>query len=192
MKTHHFDVVVVGAGAAGCAAAGRLVERGARVCLVEAGPDYGPRTSGRWPPDLLDPHRAPDTHDWGYAEVSLARVIGGCSAHNYCAALWGAPDDYDGWAKAGNRGWAYEQLRPLMAQVEKAASVHPYNVEELASMGPRSDAAAVVNAVGQVRGSGNLFVADASIIPVIPQAPTNLTSMLIGLKVAESVANPNS
>lgn len=178
MKTHHFDVVVVGAGAAGCAAAGRLVEGGAHVCLVEAGPDYGPRTSGRWPPDLLDPHRAPDTHDWGYAEVSLARVVGGCSAHNYCAALWGAPDDYDGWAKAGNRGWAYEQLRPLMAHVEKAASVHPYRVEELASWHRAFAAAAgrqpdtsvnVKNGVrwntafaflDPVRGRGNLEIRD--------------------------------
>jgi choline dehydrogenase-like flavoprotein len=54
-------------------------------------------------------------------------------------------------------------------------------------MGPSSDPAAVVDAEGRVRGLGNLFVADASIMPVIPRANTNLTCMLIGLKVADVV-----
>ena len=50
-----FDVVVAGVGTAGCVLASRLSEDDARsVCLVEAGPDYGPYDAGRWPADLLD------------------------------------------------------------------------------------------------------------------------------------------
>lgn len=47
-------------------------------------------------------------------------------------------------------------------------------------MGPRADAGAVVDADGRVRGVDNVFVADASTMPVIPRANTNMTCMLIG------------
>lgn len=40
-----FEYIVVGAGAAGSAAAARLAQRGARVLLVEAGGDPGPLTT---------------------------------------------------------------------------------------------------------------------------------------------------
>ena len=33
-----------------------------------------------------------------------ARVIGGCSSHNGCAAIWGSSVDYDGWAALGQSG----------------------------------------------------------------------------------------
>ncbi|MEE2946439.1 MAG: GMC family oxidoreductase [Pseudomonadota bacterium] len=51
--THGFDVVVVGAGAGGAAAAYRLVQSGARVLLLEAGPRFSafedyPLTNGDW------------------------------------------------------------------------------------------------------------------------------------------------
>ena len=55
-------------------------------------------------------------------------------------------------------------------------------------MGPESDPGSVVDARGKVYGMDNLYVADASIIPVIPLANTNLTSMLIGMKVGLGVA----
>ena len=47
------DIVLVGAGSAGCAVAGRLAEQGRDVLLLEKGPDYGPMGSGRWPAELL-------------------------------------------------------------------------------------------------------------------------------------------
>src|SRR5207245_2408977 len=71
---------------------------------------------------------SPCGHEWGYfeerdagGEVSAPRgkVIGGCSAYNHCAALWGLPADYDRWAEAGNPGWSYADLRPLIDQVER-------------------------------------------------------------------------
>jgi choline dehydrogenase-like flavoprotein len=39
-----------------------------------------------------------------------------------------------------------------------------------------------------VLGFDNLFVADASIMPTIPRANTNLTAVAIGERVAELVA----
>src|SRR5207237_4267414 len=91
------DVVVIGAGSAGCAVAAALAESGVRrIGLVEAGPDYGARAAGRWPAALLDPRRGPDTHDWNYEmdrgdgttpPESRARVVSGCSAPNQCAIV---------------------------------------------------------------------------------------------------------
>lgn len=132
-----YDVIVAGGGSAGCAAANVLCKAGLSVALLEAGPDYGPRAGGRWPGDLLDPRFDPDSHDWGYRANRpqgpsftelRARVIGGCSSHNDCAAIWGMPGDYDAWAAAGNPGWAYKDIFPLVQAVEGTAgdSVTPY------------------------------------------------------------------
>jgi choline dehydrogenase len=60
------DTVVVGAGTAGPAVAGRLAADGSRLTLLlEAGPDYGPADSGRWPRDLLDAAAVAWSHDLG-------------------------------------------------------------------------------------------------------------------------------
>lgn len=131
MLSHEFDVVVIGGGSAGCVVAGRLcATTDLRVCLVEAGPDYGPVSEGYWPGALLDARVRPATHDWEYAwerddgssvPEPRAKVIGGCSAHNQCAAVWGMPEDYDRWAAAGARGWAHTELLPFIDQVEQCA-----------------------------------------------------------------------
>ena len=117
------DIVVIGGGTAGAAVAGLLAEHSEQsVLLMEAGPDYGPFNSGRWPRELLDAGAIPLTHDWSYRsgktdasrEITYerARVIGGCSSHNGCAAIWGSSVDYDGWAALGNLGWSTAELRP--------------------------------------------------------------------------------
>ena len=97
-----YDVLVLGGGAAGCALAARLSENPDRtVCLVEAGPDYGHLSEGRWPADILDPRwLALESHLWQRDDEedrsqSRARVLGGCSAHNACVLLEGAPADYE-------------------------------------------------------------------------------------------------
>jgi choline dehydrogenase len=52
-------------------------------------------------------------------------------------------------------------------------------------MGPASEPEAVVDGRGRVYGLENVFVADASVIPVIPRANTNLTCMLIGTRIGD-------
>jgi choline dehydrogenase len=60
------DVVIVGAGAAGCVVARRLADRGRSVLLLDAGPDLGRDVR----PALLDGWRNPLgadwTTDWGF------------------------------------------------------------------------------------------------------------------------------
>jgi choline dehydrogenase len=51
-------------------------------------------------------------------------------------------------------------------------------------MGDAKDALAVVDQAGRLHGARNVTVADASIMPVIPSVPTNLTCMLIGERIA--------
>ena len=59
--------------------------------------------------DLLDAKSvAMWSHDWGYTgefrgrvvHFNRARVMGGCSAHNAGAVVFGSRFDYDGWAAA--------------------------------------------------------------------------------------------
>jgi choline dehydrogenase len=51
-------------------------------------------------------------------------------------------------------------------------------------MGVSPNSGAVVDVTGRVFGVENLWVADASIMPTIPSAPTNLTCIMIGEKMA--------
>lgn len=52
-------------------------------------------------------------------------------------------------------------------------------------MGPAGDPAAVVDSTGRVHGVAGLAVADASIMPTIPRANTNLPAIMIGERLAE-------
>ena len=47
--------------------------------------------------------------------------------------------------------------------------------------GQRDDPAAVVDARGKVHGLANVYVADATVIPVIPRANTNLPARVVGV-----------
>ena len=124
-----FDLVVIGAGSAGAVIASRASEDPRRsVLLIEAGPDY-PNT-GETPADLVNSHNNSYTaHDWGFAYQPTARgasrpfprgrVTGGSSAVNTTIALRGMPEDYDGWAAAGNPEWAWAKVLPAFKRLER-------------------------------------------------------------------------
>lgn len=118
------DTVVIGGGTAGAAVAARLVQGTSQtVLLIESGPDYGAFSERHWPAPLLDARSLPGGHDWGYINnartgrpghpLERARVMGGCSSHNGCAAIWGSRADYDGWSALGNEGWSADELLPF-------------------------------------------------------------------------------
>jgi choline dehydrogenase len=62
------------------------------------------------------------------------------------------------------------------------SAYHPVGT---ARMGPVGDADAVVGQRGRVRGVDGLYVADASIMPTIVRANTNLTCIMIGERMAD-------
>lgn len=128
-----YDVLVLGGGAAGCALAGRLSESADRtVCLVEAGPDYGHLSEGRWPADILDPRwLALESHLWERDDEddrsqARARILGGCSAHNACVLLEGAPADYE-WGEK----WSYEAFAPYLRRAYETLRGHVLADDEL-------------------------------------------------------------
>jgi choline dehydrogenase len=52
-------------------------------------------------------------------------------------------------------------------------------------MGPRSDPMAVVDGMGAVHGLEGLWVADASVFPMLPRANTHLTVLAVAERIAE-------
>jgi len=127
MTTTETDVVIVGAGSAGCALARRLVERGIPVVLLEAG---GEDTN----PAIHDPLRFGELwfgqENWGHQTLPQrhaddrrlswprGKVLGGSSSLN--AMIWarGIPADYDHWAYLGNSGWAWRDVAPVFRRME--------------------------------------------------------------------------
>jgi choline dehydrogenase len=129
-----FDVAILGGGTAGCVLAARLSERsGRQVCLLEAGPDYGPRGSGGWPREILATYVLPRSHDWADADGTLpaARIVGGCSAHNACFVVRGTASDYQDWGE----GWGPEELSRCLDTAERTIQTRRVSEEEVSPWG---------------------------------------------------------
>ena len=124
-----FDYVVVGAGAAGSAAAARIAEEGRHsVALIEAGRD-DPWIWLKIPLGIgivLTGERAVRRY-WTEPEPRLlsrriywprGRVLGGTSTINGMLWVRGDPAEYDGWADAGCAGWDYGSVLPHFRRME--------------------------------------------------------------------------
>ncbi|MDT7836616.1 GMC family oxidoreductase [Aquabacterium sp. OR-4] len=124
-----YDYVVIGGGSAGCVLAARLSEDPAvQVALLEAGADD---TSPliHCPAGLALMARSPALN-WGFETVPQpglngrrgyqprGKVLGGSSSINAMIYLRGQPADYDGWAAAGNPGWAFDEVLPYFRRAE--------------------------------------------------------------------------
>ncbi|MFT7245460.1 MAG: choline dehydrogenase [Candidatus Azotimanducaceae bacterium] len=122
------DLLVIGAGSAGCAIAARASENpNLNVLLVEAGPDYARLEDT--PYDLVNSHNnSYRKHDWGLQyeptrerqqPFPRGRVVGGSSAVNTTIALRGVPEDYDEWAELGNTEWSWDKVLPAFNRLER-------------------------------------------------------------------------
>jgi len=131
MIRDEFDYVVVGAGSAGCAVAGRLSEDpSVEVALVEAGPsDSNPAI--HVPARFWEQQKS--TLDWDFESepepglngrrtyLPRGRVLGGTSTMNTMLYVRGAAEDYDAWAAAGFDGWSFDEVLPLFRRSEDNA-----------------------------------------------------------------------
>ena len=89
-----------------------------------------------------------------------------------------------------------ERISPSDAELESDAALDAFirrncttghHISGTCKMGPSADPLAVVNQQGQVHGITGLRVVDASVMPDCIRANTNVTTMMIGEKIAAGI-----
>ncbi|MDU8944133.1 GMC family oxidoreductase [Ovoidimarina sediminis] len=128
MSTAEYDYIVIGAGSAGCAVAGRLGEAGRSVLLLEAGgPDRNPFIHIPLGYSML---YANPKVNWCYESAPephlnnrrlfqpRGKVLGGTGSINGMIYMRGQPEDFDGWKAAGCDGWGWDDVLPYFKSCE--------------------------------------------------------------------------
>lgn len=150
--TQQYDYIIIGGGSAGCVLAARLSEDPrAQVALLEAGP--ADRSVLIHCPAGLALLAKSGQANWGFQTTPQqglngrrgyqprGKVLGGSSSVNAMIYTRGVPQDYDGWAAAGNPGWRWDEVLPYFRKAEHnergADAFHgvdgPLNVMDLRS-----------------------------------------------------------
>lgn len=123
-----WDVIVVGAGTAGCVLAERLTRSGKlRVLLVEAG--SAPRSRFvAIPAGFAQLFRGP--HDWAFESepqslaggrrvfIPRGKMLGGSANMNAQIHQWCHPADFADWVADGATGWGWEDVAPVFQAQE--------------------------------------------------------------------------
>ncbi|MDX2032378.1 MAG: GMC family oxidoreductase N-terminal domain-containing protein [Blastocatellia bacterium] len=122
------DIVIVGAGTAGCVLADRLSRSGRlRVLLIEAG---GKPSSPfvKIPAGFARLFRG--KHDWAFESepqkaaagrrvfTPRGKMLGGSSNMNAQIHQWCHPTDFEEWVAAGASGWGWEEVAPIFREQE--------------------------------------------------------------------------
>ncbi|MEP1230678.1 MAG: GMC family oxidoreductase N-terminal domain-containing protein [Litorimonas sp.] len=124
-----FDYVIVGAGSAGCVVAHRLSEDPTvNVCLLEAGGTH--KHWSVWVPLAAILNMVTQKRNWAYKTVAQkglngrqgyqprGKMLGGSSSLNAMVYNRGHAQDYDEWARLGNKGWAWKEVLPYFRKSE--------------------------------------------------------------------------
>lgn len=130
-KTRQYDVIVVGGGPAGSAVSAKLAKK--RVLVLEAGGGYRQDTSDVWARfgatpagDAVDVPRlwtavtqTPRLH-WDIPHALVAKLMGGCGAHNAMLYVRATRGDVDRWGV-----WSWRRVLGAYDDVRLATRVSP-------------------------------------------------------------------
>ncbi len=135
LAAQEYDYIVVGSGSAGCVLADRLSADGqATVLVLEAGGHdrrlwinmpigYGKTFYDQRVNWKFDAQPEPELkHRRIY--FPRGKVVGGSSSINAMVYCRGLPGDFDEWARLGNSGWSWDDVRPVYEHFERRVDAH--------------------------------------------------------------------